>query len=178
MFGLGAIGLTQVAVWSVVGGGMAYIQTDISDFIAASGVGIFELVRFIGLYILAYLMFSGLAISVGAIFSAEQEARQFAVIFNLLAILPIGFISVFFSSDNVFAYLFLLFPITSPLAILMVLSFGTISIAWVYVSILILIISLLVIMWGGARIFRAGMLMYGQRLTVKQVWRALRLGGT
>lgn len=60
----------------------------------------------------------------------------------------------------------------------MVLSFGTISIAWVYVSILILIISLLVIMWGGARIFRAGMLMYGQRLTVKQVWRALRLGGT
>lgn len=176
MLGLGAIGLTQVAVWTVFGTMVAVLQTDVGEFFANSGYGAMDLLQFFGLYVLAYLLFAGLATSVGAIFTAEQEARQFAVVFNLAAVLPIAFIATFFSSGSILAHLFLLIPVTAPISILLVLSYGTVSVGWVYLSLVILVISVLLVMWGGARLFRVGMLMYGQRLGPKQVWRAIRRG--
>ncbi len=178
MLGLGAIGLTQVLVWTVFGSILAAIQTDVGDFISASGYGLTQLGQFLGLYVLAYLLFAGFATSVGAIFTAEQEARQFAMVFNLIAVLPIAFIATFFSSGSIVAVIFLLIPLTAPVSILMVLAYGTVSMGWVYLSLAILIISVMVVMWGGARLFRAGMLMYGQRPNMRQIWQALRYGTT
>jgi ABC-2 type transport system permease protein len=44
----------------------------------------------------------------------------------------------------------------------------------IVVSLLVLFVSIPVVVWGGARIFRVGLLMYGKRPSLKEIWSALR----
>lgn len=176
MLGLGAIGLTQVAVWSIFGGVIGIVRGDVGDFIASAGYDAADVIVLLGLYTLTYILFAGIATAVGAIFTAEQEARTFAVVFNLTAIAPLMFVVAFIESNSPIAIVFLLIPLTAPISILLSMAYGTVSMAWIYLSIVLLVTTIGLVLWGGARLFRVGMLMYGQRLSPQQILTALRRG--
>jgi ABC-2 type transport system permease protein len=41
-------------------------------------------------------------------------------------------------------------------------------------SILILAVTIPAVIWGGAKVFRMGLLLYGKRPGLKQIWQSLR----
>ena len=54
------------------------------------------------------------------------------------------------------------------------LAVTTVPLWEIVLSLTLLVLFLGFAIWGGARIFRAGLLMYGKRLSVAEIWRALR----
>lgn len=66
------------------------------------------------------------------------------------------------------------FPLTSPTASMMRIAGGTNMAYEVIIGLLITAVSGLFLMWLSARVFRAGLLLYGQRMGIRSVWNALR----
>lgn len=174
MLGLGAISLTQVIVWLTIGVLVGSLQADIGGFIERGDIGVRDLLVFIGLYLLTFFLFAGLGIGVGSVFSAEQEARQFATVFSLVAVLPVALIAVFVEGYSPIAAFMTVFPLTAPTSILLATAYGTVNEAFIYTGLILLIASIFGVMWASIKLFRAGMLLYGQRLSPKQIWRAIR----
>jgi ABC-2 type transport system permease protein len=174
LLGLGAISLTQVVVWLTIGLLVASLQADIGDFIERGSIGVAELGMFLGLYLLTFFLFAGLGIGVGSVFSAEQEARQFATIFSFIAVAPMALITTFIEGGSIIAALFTMFPLTAPTSILLATAYGTVNEVYIYIGLVSLIVSIFAVMWASIRLFRAGMLLYGQRLGLKAIWRAVR----
>ena len=66
------------------------------------------------------------------------------------------------------------FPLTAPTTMMLRLPLGGVPIIDIIISLVVLFISIPIVIWGGARIFRVGLLMYGKRPSVKELWSALR----
>lgn len=176
VIGLGALALTQVIVWLATGIIIA-IVTDRLDFIREMNFKPLEVVLMVAYFLLSFLLFAGIMVGVGASVTAEQEARQFASIFILIMISPSWFIAAFINSPGgAVATFFSLFPFTSPVTNLFLIGLGEASTEQVIASLVILVVSIGVVLWASVKIFHAGMLMYGQRLGLKQLRRVL-LGG-
>ncbi|MCL4876895.1 MAG: ABC transporter permease [Anaerolineae bacterium] len=176
VIGLGALALTQVIVWLAAGIIIA-IVTDRLDFIREMNFKPLEVVLMVAYFLLSFLLFAGIMVGVGASVTAEQEARQFASIFILIMISPSWFIAAFIKSPGgAVATFFSLFPFTSPVTNLFLIGLGEASTEQVIGSLVILVVSIGVVLWASVKIFHAGMLMYGQRLGLKQLRRVL-LGG-
>jgi len=54
------------------------------------------------------------------------------------------------------------------------LPLGTVPVEDIVGSIAVLLITIPVVLWAGAKIFRMGLLMYGKRPSVVEIWRVLR----
>jgi len=93
----------------------------------------------------------------------------------MLFTLPYFFIIVFFTAPNsTLSVILTLFPTTS--FITLTLRWGMTSIpAWeIIASWVLLAASSVLMIWAAARVFRAGMLRYGQRLEFKEMLRVIR----
>ena len=51
---------------------------------------------------------------------------------------------------------------------------ATFTFLHVVISLIVLVVSVPFCVWGGAKVFRTGLLMYGKRPSLKQIWRILR----
>src|SRR5690606_1969933 len=127
-------------------------------------------------FVFSFLMFAGIMVGIGAAVSAEQEARQIAGVLTLIAILPPswGFALFIQSPQSLPVIVMSLFPLTSPLSMMVLIGFGEAATWQIIVSLAVLILTVPVVMWGAAKIFRAGMLAHGQRLNLKTIVAVLR----
>jgi ABC-2 type transport system permease protein len=66
------------------------------------------------------------------------------------------------------------FPLTSPTTMLIRLPLTNVPPVDIVASIVLLGATIPMMIWVGARLFRLGLLMYSQRPTIDQMWRALR----
>lgn len=173
--GLGALGLTQVLVWllSVVGfsGGAVAL-------LAVAGAAMIPM-RVIVLggvyYLLGYTLYAILMAGVGALGTTMRESQQLAGIFSFFAAIPYMVSGFFFANANViFARVLSFFPLTAPT--MMMLRLPLAEVPWVDVvgSIVVLLLSIPAALWAGAKLFRVGLLIYGKRPTLKEIWGILR----
>ena len=66
------------------------------------------------------------------------------------------------------------FPLTAPTMMMLRLPFGTLPTEDIVGSIVVLLISIPIILWLGARIFRLGLLMYGKRPSLREIARVVK----
>ncbi len=174
VIGLGALGLTQVGVWLlsslVLSGGLGAL--------VAGAVLVLNPANFMlaALYfLLGYLLFGTIMATAGALGSNPRESQQLAGIFSFAAAIPWFFASVFFANPNAtLARVLSIFPLTAPTTMMLRLPLGGVPAIDVIASLVVLLISIPVVLWGGARIFRIGLLMYGKRPSVKEIMSALK----
>ncbi len=178
LLGLGALGITQLLVWAVIGLAFAALRgTDLTQTLASLQITTDMLILTVAYFVLGYLLFGAVMSGVGAIVSAEQEGRQFASILSLFGVLPFFGITFFFENpDGTIPRILSLFPFTSPIAMILRVSWASVPPSEIVLSIVILIVSVLAIVWLSARIFRLGMLSYGKRLSVRDILGAFREG--
>ncbi len=175
ILGLGALGLIQVSVW--VGAGAALIGAAASLFALAGVIGLSLSTVLLGViyFVLGYLLFATLMAVAGAIGTTQRESQQIAGIFSLAAAVPWMTMGFLFANPNApFTVALSYFPLTAPVMMLLRLGFGQVPAGQIAISIALLILGIAFSLWAGAKIFRAGLLMYGKRPGVKDLLRALR----
>jgi ABC-2 type transport system permease protein len=173
--GLGALGLTQVLVWllSAVGfsgGAVALLAVAGAAFIPAR-----VLVLGVVYYLLGYTLYAILMAGVGALGTTMRESQQLAGIFSFFAAVPYMLSGFLFANPNMLiARVLSFFPLTAPT--MMMLRLPLAEVPWVDVvgSIVVLLLSVPAALWVGAKLFRVGLLIYGKRPTVKEIWLILR----
>jgi ABC-2 type transport system permease protein len=179
LLGLGSLGLTMFLIWG--GLGLAYAASqgtvDIAATLASLQITPDLAVILVAYFLIGFLLYGAIMAGIGASVNAEQEGRQTAGLISLLAISPIFFIVSFISEPNGLLARFLsTFPFTSPVGMIMRYMWAGVTPGELLLSIGIGFVSVLVAVWLAARIFRLGMLNYGKRLGVRDIFRALREG--
>ena len=116
-------------------------------------------------------------IAVGSMVTETRQGQQIAGALNMLFTLPFFFVVVFFSAPNSpLATILTIFPTTSFLTIALRWSMTTIPLWEMIVGWVLVTVSAIFMVWAASRIFRVGMLRYGQRLDLKSMLRAVRTG--
>lgn len=131
-------------------------------------------------FILGYLIYSSLYAAIGAAVDQETDTQQFMfpIVLPLIFAMYIGFISVFDAPHGDIAVFFSIFPFTAPIVMLMRLPFGIgANLVEVWQLILSLILSFttfLGILWLSAKIYSVGILMHGQKPSLKKIVRWIK----
>jgi ABC-2 type transport system permease protein len=129
---------------------------------------------FIIYFLGGYLIYSSIYAAIGAAVDSETDTQQFMmpVLMPLIIAIYVGF-SVIENPHGPIALGFSLFPLTSPIVMLMRIPFG---VPWwqIVTSMLLLIITFIAIVWFAAKIYRVGILMYGKKPTYKELYKWLK----
>jgi ABC-2 type transport system permease protein len=129
---------------------------------------------FIIYFIGGYLIYSSIYAAIGAAVDSETDTQQFMmpVLMPLIIAIYVGF-SVIENPHGPIALAFSLFPLTSPIVMLMRIPFG---VPWwqILTSMFLLIITFIAIVWFAAKIYRVGILMYGKKPTYKELYKWLK----
>ena len=174
VIGLGALGLTQVGVWLVsvwlLSGGAAALLAVAATLIAPR---VFLLAAVY--YVLGFLLYAVLMAGVGALGTTMRESQQLAGIFSMFAMIPYMLSGFLFANPNVaLARALSYFPLTAPTMMMMRLPLADVPTIDIVGSILILLASIPAALWFGGRLFEIGLLIYGKRPTMREVWAILR----
>ncbi|WP_318311524.1 ABC transporter permease [Flagellimonas crocea] len=131
-------------------------------------------------FVLGYLIYSSIYAAIGAAVDNETDTQQFIfpIILPLMLAIYVGFFSVFSNPHGPIAVGFSLFPLTSPIVMLMRLPGGIgeggVPLWQFLLSVFLLIITFLGIVSLAAKIYRTGILMYGKKPTYKELIKWLR----
>lgn len=135
---------------------------------------------FLVYFILGYLIYSSIYAAIGAAVDNETDTQQFIlpIILPLMLGIYVGFFSVFNNPHGPIAVAFSLFPLTSPIVMLMRLPGGLgeggVPIWQLVTSIALLVATFLGIVWLAAKIYRVGILMYGKKPSYKELFKWLK----
>jgi ABC-2 type transport system permease protein len=177
LIGLSALGVLQILSWSLVGGVALLIRQDIAVTLANINYPLWLLALAILYLLLGYLLYGSLLSGIGASSSSMQEAQPIAGLFSLVAVIPLFVLMQFLENPNGGWPVFLsLLPFTSSAAMMIRLVLGQVPLWQVYLSLGILAASVVLIVWLAAWVFRVGLLLTGQRLTPRTLFRAMRQG--
>ncbi len=129
-------------------------------------------------FLAGYFVSAVIMVGVGAVATKVQEANQlaFLVIIPLLAsiyVLPL----ILSDPDGGLARVLSFIPFTAPSVMMIRLAVEGASTLESLASLAVIALTGMVLLWACARVFRAGLLMYGQRMSLRRVVRALRESG-
>ncbi len=175
IIGLGAAGLLQIAVWITA---VVIAVPQISDqFAGLSALSLKPelILLLIAFYFAGYFVFAALMASIGAASTTVREASQISAIVIIPAVIPIYASALIIPNpDGGLTRAMTYFPLTSPAASMMRIAGGTHMMYEVIIGLLVTAVSGLFLMWLSARVFRSGLLLYDQRMGVRNVWAALK----
>jgi ABC-2 type transport system permease protein len=169
ILGLGFLGLMQVLIWLVIAA--IFVSFDLFGAAAIKFLSMGNALYFLLYFSLGYMLYASIFITIGSVFSSEQEAQQVNLILRTIAIIPVLLVLFFLKEpDSVTIKYLSYFPLLTPYLMIMKISQYTPSLTLdVYITCGILIVSIIIMVFVAAKIFRLGILMYGKKLTLKQI---------
>jgi len=174
IFGLGFLGLLQVLIWLSITA--VFVFFNLFDAGEIAYLNLENAFYFLHYFSLGYLLYAAIFVSIGAIFSSEQEAQQANIILRTVAILPVLLVFLFLKEPDSFVISVLSYiPLLTPYFMIMKISqYGIPITSEIYLTSIILIVSIIGMVFVAAKIFRMGILMYGKKFTLREVTRLLR----
>ena len=183
--GVGAVGLTQMAVWLasgalLAGAGIPALVAARPEMVGLESIkevlpGLGMLGLFLCFFILGFFMFSGLYAAVGAMCNSDEEAQQAQFPVIMLLIVPIIFVmQVIQDPMSTLATTLSLIPIFSPILMWARVAGGGVPAWQVGLSFVLMTITVFAIAWLAGRIYKVGILMAGKRPTLPELWRWVR----
>ena len=133
-------------------------------------IGLMFIIMFVG----GYLLYSSFFAATGASINEQEDANQFVVPITMITLF--GLYAAMYSIENTdgpLAFWASLFPLTSPIVMMIRITFGVplwqelLSIALLYASAFLMI-------WIGGKIYRVGILMYGKKPSIKEIIKWMR----
>jgi ABC-2 type transport system permease protein len=185
ILGVGAVGLTQLAVWSLVVGGA--LKLGLPGILAARpGLGQLAQLRtmlpepsfyaFFGAFFLGgYFIYAALYAAVGAMCNSEDEAQQMQFPITLLILTPVlSLVGVIENPNSTTAVVLSLIPFFSPF-LMFARAAGGAAPAWqIPLSIVLMTLTVVAVAWVAGRIYRVGILTTGKRPTPREWFRWIR----
>lgn len=171
LVGVGLAGMTQLSIWAVVGLAMSgYAAT--SAFAMMSSFEIPPAVfGYLMLYfLLGFLLYSALFMTVGAACSTEQDAQQFQGLITLPMIVPLMTLMLLIQNPaSTFAVVLSLIPLFAPMMMLARIILLEPPMWQILLSIALLLATIYLSIIFAARVFRVGILIYGKRPNLREL---------
>ena len=129
---------------------------------------------FLAFFILGYLLYATLYAAVGSLVDNNTDSQQFTLPITVPLIVAIitSFYIVNNPDGNLSVWLSMI-PFTSPLSMMVRIPFG-VPIWQIVLSIVLLAGTFVLITWIAAKIYRTGILMYGKKLSYKEIFKWLK----
>ena len=184
IIGVGGVAVTQVAAWILTSALLMRFRQPISAALGLPSLPITlpsvtpgVLLLLIVFFLLGFLLFAALYAIVGAMVSSEQEAQQASQPLMLVVLSPLFLLqAVLFNPATQVARATSMIPFAAPVLMPLRLSLVPVP-AWeIALSLGLNAVACIAVMWVAARVYRVGILMYGKRATVGEVFRWVRQG--
>jgi ABC-2 type transport system permease protein len=177
LIGVGAVGLTQIAIWLVAGSlilGSAFAATILTGDYAIH-ISLTEAILFPVYFLLGYLLYSSLFAGLAATCETEQELQMYMPLAAAPTWLSFSLIMLIINDSNsVWSIAASLFPPTAPIIMFLRMA-SQIPPAWQFaVSISLMLLSIWGVLWFSSKLYRVGILMYGKRATLPELLRWIR----
>ncbi len=126
-------------------------------------------------FIIGFFMYSTLYAVVGAICSSEEEAQQTGVPLTMLVVIPfVLMFQLFRIPDSTLSVLLSHIPFFSPILMFMRINVLMPPLWEILLNILVMCATVLLVTLISGKIYRIGILMYGKRPTLGQLWQWMR----
>ena len=180
LIGVSLLALTQLAIWTFafallsIYGMSALAARGVTDIIIPHVPPLF-FVYFFLFFVLGYFIYATLYALLGSMVTTTQEGGQLSVpiVFLLMAGLYMAF-PVIRSPNSSFAVGVSMFPFFSPITMIVRIVTQTPPFWQIALSLMIGAITVVLLLWFASRIYRVGMLMYGKKASLSEVWRWVR----
>jgi ABC-2 type transport system permease protein len=152
------------------------INPEIANILSmADSINFYVLIgSFIFYFIGGYLLYASLFAAVGAAVDNETDTQQFMFPITLPLIIGIlAMISAFQNPESSVAFWFSMIPLTSPIVMMARIPFG-VPYTEVAISMAILVATFIGAIWFAGKIYRTGILMYGKKVTFKEMIKWLK----
>jgi ABC-2 type transport system permease protein len=177
--GVAAVGLTQVGAWLVILIGVGLFGAATA---AAAGVNVFQFLKpatfayFLVFFLLGYLTYVCVYAIAGAACNTDKEAQQLMAPIQMMMMLPwFLMFPIITNPDSSMAVGFSLSPVFGPVT-MFARTVTSEPPPWhVALSIVVSMVTIAAFFWATAKIFRVGVLSYGKRPTIPELWRWLKV---
>jgi ABC-2 type transport system permease protein len=171
ILGVGAVGLTQVGIWIIAAALFAAQAGKMSGISISPAQAIFFIVYFV----LGYTLYSSIAAALGAMTNSEQELQQL----NMFLMMPLFFcmlmlVPVITSPNSTLSRVVSQIPFCAPLLMNLRISISMPQPWEIGLSIALILVTIYVVLWLSARIYRVGILMYGKKPNLPEILRWLK----
>lgn len=185
VIGVGAVGLLQLGIYATVAYLVSTQRGRIASLFGIDGAAVQAismpafppdlLVVFLLYFVLGFLLFGAVFAAIGSMVNAVQELQTFMMPFTMLMVF--GFFGVFAAIRDPNAGLAVglsFVPFFSPMVMPVRWSMASVPISQLVISLALLVVGLLITTWVAGRIYRTGILMYGKKPTVREIFRWIR----
>jgi ABC-2 type transport system permease protein len=179
LVGVGLAGLTQLAIWIIsalvlVGVGLA--QMDAAGIpLSIPDITPLMVAYFFIYFLLGFFIYASIFALIGSMVTTVQEGGQFA--FPPILLLLIGFyfsFAVIRDPNSTLSFWVSIAPFFAPITMPVRILADAPPFWQIALSIAINAAAIAALVWLAARVYRVGMLMYGKRATIPEVWKWIR----
>jgi ABC-2 type transport system permease protein len=129
---------------------------------------------FIFYFVGGYLLYASLFAAIGSAVDNETDTQQFMLPITIPIILAFVMAQAIIQNpDGQVAFWFSMIPLTSPIIMLVRIPFD-VPVWQLLLSMFILVISFIGSTWMAAKIYRTGILLYGKKVTYKELWKWIK----
>lgn len=198
IIGIGAVGLTQFAIWIVLIVGLQFLLPlffpafnpnmlpQAGQAPGMADTGMLATMRtglqsvpwgliifcFIFYFIGGYLLYASLFAAVGSVVSDDQNEAQ-SMVFPIMMPIILGFVimtKAIAEPNSPLAIFGSLFPLTSPVVMMGRIMYN-VPVSQLILSMVLLVLGFLFFAWLTAKIYRTGILLYGKKVSWKEMMR-------
>ncbi len=172
-------GLTQIAIWILslailVGAGAAAYSASLMNF-SFPDIPLIAVACFFIYFLLGFFIYATIYALIGSMVTTVQEGGQFALF--PVGLLMIGFylsFAVIRDPNSSLSFWASIAPFFAPLAMPVRIVAEMPPLWQIGVSVAVNVLTIAFLVWLAARVYRVGMLMYGKRATIPEVWKWIR----
>jgi len=174
---LGTAGLMQVIVWLILAPFLLQLASStFGGFLRDIQLPVNFIVLGIVYFVLGYLLFAVLSVTVGGISSNVSEAQSLSMIYVMMLFVPLWFAGIMISiPENPIWVLLSIFPLTAPIQVMLRLGISDVPVWQILISIGVLGFSVILGLYFSIKIFRTFMLMYGKRPGLAEIIQGLKI---
>lgn len=179
VLGVGAVGLTQIGIWSLMMAVFTAPGAIAADVFRKAQISPVAIVSFAVFFLLGYFLYATIYAALGAVVNTEQEGQQMQIIIMLPLILALSLVMLVFRDPNgPVATWVSMIPLVAPVLMYLRIVVQTPPVWQIALCLSLLAGTVAGLLILCSRIYRIGILMYGKRATLPEIMKWLKYAGT
>ncbi|PID20915.1 hypothetical protein CSV61_11850 [Sporosarcina sp. P3] len=182
VLGIGSLGIVQILVYAV-SGFLAYTlsstgeENELSAFFSLENLEVSTLVYAVIFFLLGYFLYATLAALLGSLVSRTEDVQQMIMPMSLLIVAAFIIAATGLGNPEL-GYLKIasFIPFFAPLVMFLRVGMLDLPLWEPLLSIGIMVVTIFILGWFGAKVYRGGVLMYGPSRSLKDLKKAIQLG--
>ena len=182
VFGIGTLGLSQIFIYGLAGFiAMKTAATEVpggfADFFSFSDINTVTLVYAVIFFVLGYFLYATLAALLGSLVSRTEDVQQMIMPMTMLIVVAFIIAATGLSNPELgYLQIASYIPFFAPLVMFLRVGMLDLPMWEPLLSIAIMLVTIFILGWFGARVYKGGVLMYGPSRSLKDIKKAIQLG--